>query len=169
MTREEREDHISDLCAFHNCNEKTRKLHLQQFVGGGPHPGGWHPHPMSDFKKWWEPSGYAPNGASVGGHPIAWRCWVKLETGERRWYGTKTEVAWNDEHWREEFRQWVKDGMDDRHHNWSSTTAPHDRMVAVLRECRETLNKGTIMQPVPKVPRTDYKPGQEPDSRHIQH
>ncbi len=104
--------------------------------------GGWHPHPLTQFKKWWEPTGYAPNGASEGGHREARRCWVKHETGERRWYGITTEVAWNTEHWRAEFREWVRDGMSIEHHDWNSTTAPENRMLAVLRECMATINKG---------------------------
>jgi hypothetical protein len=137
MNKEEREDYIKDLCAFHHCDEGTRKVHTKQFVERH-----WHPHPLSTFKAWWEPTGFAANGASKGGHTEAWRCWIKRETKERRWYGLKTEVAWNDERYRAEFRDWVRDGMDESHHDWDSTTAPENRMTTILRECRQTINKG---------------------------
>lgn len=123
MTKEERKEYMAEQCATHNCSDKTAKLHSEQFVNRH-----WHPHPNSLFKAWWEPQGFSTNGASFGGHREAFRCWVRLEDKERRWYGIKTEQAWNTEYYRDEFRQWVQDGMNPEHHNWDSTTASQQKV-----------------------------------------
>lgn len=47
-TREERENHISDLCDQCGCKEKIRRIHFELYVDKQ-----WHPHPPQAFVEWW--------------------------------------------------------------------------------------------------------------------
>lgn len=48
MSRSDREAEISDLCDQHQCKDKIRKIHFEQFVHRN-----WHPHPSMEFEQWW--------------------------------------------------------------------------------------------------------------------
>ncbi len=49
MTREERIEEIAEICATHNCTEKRRKIHFDQYVDRA-----WHPHPSDKFIIWFQ-------------------------------------------------------------------------------------------------------------------
>lgn len=76
MTREERADFISDLCAEHNCSEKLRKIHFDQYVDRQ-----WHPHPSKEFLEWFK------------------------TTEESRLFNVNPKVAWNCQRYRDEFME----------------------------------------------------------------
>lgn len=42
------EDQAESLCSVHECKEKLRKIHRQQFIERR-----WNPHPPKRFKNWW--------------------------------------------------------------------------------------------------------------------
>lgn len=143
MTKAEMKDFMADLCADYHCTEDEAKKHAEILIKHH-----WICHPSRLFKEWWEPTGFAANGASRGGHREARRCWVRLEDGEQRWYGIGAVQAFNTEHFREEFRQWLRDGMNPEWHNWDSTTAPEDRIRQLLRDCMKEVQKGVVCGPI---------------------
>jgi len=120
-------EEIDNLCRLHGCSEKIAKIHRAQFVDRG-----WMAHPPKAFCDWWEPTSFNSNtGASVGGHKEAWRKWVKPETKESRYYGIKSAQAYNTYGYREEFHEWLKDGMPERE-PFDSTCAPKERVAEVM-------------------------------------
>jgi len=160
MTNEEKAEFMADLCADNNCTEDQREDHIRIFLKRK-----WKVHASRAFRDWWEPTGFAPNGASVGGHTSSRRCWVKKETGERRTYGIGVVRAFNNDHYVQEFHDYLRGGMNPKWHEWNSTTAPEQEMLNIVKQCMEEIKKGVF--PVPPVRRLDYKPGQEPDNTHV--
>ena len=79
-----REDQITALCDYHECNKKKRVLHREQYVIKR-----WNPHPPTRFVDWWRGAG------------------VKQTEGEtdRAWLGVKPVVAFNCEAVREVYSQ----------------------------------------------------------------
>lgn len=49
MTTKERSIRISDLCDEHDCSDKIRKIHHDQYVNKR-----WLPHPPAAFVEWWK-------------------------------------------------------------------------------------------------------------------
>ena len=47
--RQKRKEAIDKLCTDHECSEKIRKIHFDQFVNRK-----WHPHPSTKFEAWWK-------------------------------------------------------------------------------------------------------------------
>lgn len=62
--------------------------------------------PPKKFVAWFEPNRIDKvSGASVGGHPDAYRIWARHDFGgwRRKRYGMTAEVAWNTRRLREQF------------------------------------------------------------------
>lgn len=82
----------------------------------------------TDFKKWWEPYTHDPKtGAEIGGHPEAYRLFVK-PTGERKHYGIKVEEAFMTQMYRDEYHQWLKDGQPPRDPEPTGNCVPRKRV-----------------------------------------
>lgn len=83
--------------------------------------------PTKAFRDWWEPWGFDQvTGASVGGHPDAYRMWSRQEPNgsrTRRMYGTRTKSAWLSDIYREEFDDWKRAGFPARD-DFVSISAP---------------------------------------------
>ena len=82
MTRDERKEEVAELCATHNCTEKLRKIHYDQFVDRY-----WHPHPSEEFLEWFK----------------------TLE--DFRLFNVNPKVAWNCQRYRDEFWEAKKYGI----------------------------------------------------------
>jgi hypothetical protein len=64
--------------------------------------------PPKKFVAWFEPNRIdKESGASVGGHPDAYRIWARQDQGQwrRKRYGMTAEVAWNTKRLREQFER----------------------------------------------------------------
>jgi hypothetical protein len=75
---------IKALCAFHECNEKQRKIHYAQYVNRR-----WNPHPPQRFVRWWNGDG-----------PL----YTEKKTG-RAWLGVEPRIAFNCEAVREAYHE----------------------------------------------------------------
>jgi hypothetical protein len=66
------------------------------------------------FIKWWQPTGFdSHTGSEIGGHPDARRLCVNLEK-RKCYFGITAETAWTCQCYRDEFKQWLKDGAPER-------------------------------------------------------
>lgn len=54
-------DQITALCDYHECSDKKRKLHRDQYVKRG-----WNPHPPRRFLSWWNKDGPKLTEAATG-------------------------------------------------------------------------------------------------------
>ncbi len=91
--------------------------------------------PTLRFKQWWIPDGTNPKtGAQRGGHPDALRKCVNPR-GDVGWFGIKVEEAWACRMYREEYDQWLRDGMPEGFPICDGTAAPIERQREVINEC----------------------------------
>lgn len=64
-------EQIETLCAVHECSEKIRKIHRDQYVNRR-----WNPHPPERFVNWWKELGWlqtekkSERGWSISDEPI---------------------------------------------------------------------------------------------------
>jgi hypothetical protein len=67
------------------------------------------------FVRWWQPTGFdSRTGSEIGGHPDARRLCVSSQTKEKRYFGIRVETAWGCQSYRDEFKEWLKDGAPER-------------------------------------------------------
>jgi hypothetical protein len=103
-----RAQQIAIKCSKAGCDEDKARIHTELFVKKG-----WDPHPPEDFEKWWNPRDTEDeSGASVGGHPDAFRLFARKDPGRwvRQSFGTTADIAWNIALYREEYDAWVAAG-----------------------------------------------------------
>jgi hypothetical protein len=90
--------------------------------------------PSPGFVRWWMPSGHNPTtGAQTGGHPDALRKCVKPWSNEIAYFGLTPELAFACERYRQEYRQWLKDGMPERE-VIDGTAAPLEKQRLCFRQ-----------------------------------
>ena len=77
-------EQIATLCAVHECSEKIRKIHREQYVNRR-----WNPHPPQRFIAWWAGDGPEHSYRNTG----------------RAWDGVSAVVAFNCEAVREVYRE----------------------------------------------------------------
>jgi hypothetical protein len=105
----------------------------------------------SGFRQWWEPWGVdKDSGASVGGHPDAYRVWARKDPGRwrRRHYGVLTPIAWITALYRDEYERWVDAGRPERE-NFISLAASLERQKQFWRDLKPIIER--IGKPMPEV------------------
>jgi hypothetical protein len=101
MTKEQT---IAIACRKAGCEEKKAEIHFYLYTKKG-----WDPHPPEDFMKWWVPFGKdEESGASIGGHPDAFRVFARKDPGKwvRQSFGIEPDIAWNIACYREQYNAW---------------------------------------------------------------
>ncbi len=95
--------------------------------------------PTPRFREWWIPNGHNPkSGAQTGGHPDALRKCVNPR-GDVGWFGIKVEEAWLCARYHDEFKQWMRDGMQERFPECDGTAAPIEKQREVINQCLKTI------------------------------
>jgi hypothetical protein len=138
---------MDSYCEQAGCSEKLRKRHAWKW---DQHR--WHSHPIPTFCAWWEPSGVDPeNGASVGGHPDAWRIWARKDPGRwiRRRYGIETVIAWNAASYVKEFDAWQNAGSPEPDEPFISLAASLERQKQFWADLKPIIDQ--IGKPMPKA------------------
>jgi len=98
------------------------------------------PPPSPKFKLWWMPHGYnTKTGAQIGGHADAFRKCVRTDTGEVDYYGVRVDHAWLCQRYRDEFHQWIRNGMPEREYEVDGTAAPIGKQKEVWSKCLKML------------------------------
>lgn len=103
--------------------------------------------PPTDFLEWWYPSKRDPeSGADIGGHPDSERNWARKDPGRwvHRQYGIKAKIAYNTQHYRNEYLIWVELGKPYRD-PFISLAATKERQKQFWQELKSTISKiGTV-------------------------
>lgn len=88
------------------------------------------------FKQWWEPTSVdAKTGAEVGGHPHAYRLWVKPNK-QREHYGVRCNEAFNCQCYINEYHQWLRDGQPERDPEPTGNCASNQRVNEEMANAR---------------------------------
>jgi len=133
MTKEKQ---IAIACRKAGCDEDKAKIHFFIYTKKG-----WDPHPPEQFVAWWNPTGTQDeSGASVGGHPDAFRVYARKEPGRwfRATYGLEAEIAWNTAIYREEYDAWVAAGKP----------APEEPYVSIALSREEQVKRLAVISAV---------------------
>ena len=96
------------------------------------------------FRQWWEPWGHCKvTGASIGGHPEAYRLWARPEKQgySHRHYGIETRKAWIMQRFRDEYDAWVRVGMPNRPQDFISISGSVEKQGEFWKGIKTIMTK----------------------------
>ena len=142
---------ISVLCEQRGCNDVQKARHYRLYVNDG-----WNVHPSLDFLQWWNPYDVdRVSGASIGGHPEAYRIWARKDPGKwrRGRYGLNVIEAWNSDNYRQDYLRWLAAGKPEPDVPYVSISATLERQKEFWRGLKSLIDK--IGKPMPKISHGD--------------
>lgn len=112
--------------------------------------------PTAEFERWWNPTSHnVATGAQTGGHPEARRKCVNVETRQVQYYGISAFIAFNLESYRQEYRKWIRDGMQPHAEKADGTALSQKDAIDCLRYLKTLLAEAPCMEKIPRATKAE--------------